>query len=189
MEPGEPDTWPSIQKSDKKAYEAAFRQWYRPLCVHALQLLRDKDESEEAVQQVFYNMWVKRENIQITGQLKSYLFRAVHNECLNRLKHHKVRSVYAEDYKALHSSPATGHDSLENKELGRRISEALETLPEQCGVVFRMNRFEQLKYSEIAGKLGISVKTVETHMGKALRLLREELKDYLPALLWLLLIY
>ena len=66
------------------------------------------------------------------------------------------------------------------------INKAIDSLPEQCGNVFKLSRFENMKYNEIAEHLGISIKTVENHMGKALRLLREQLKDYLPALLFLL---
>jgi RNA polymerase sigma-70 factor (ECF subfamily) len=96
-----------------------------------------------------------------------------------------VKAGYAEDYKATSTVSQTSHP-LESKELGREIRRALDSLPEQCGLVFRMNRFEEKKYSEIAAELNISVKTVETHMGKALKILRTKLSEYMHLLLCLL---
>jgi RNA polymerase sigma-70 factor (family 1) len=182
--------WELISKGDKAAFEQVFRLHYQALCRYALPLIKDLDEAEEVVQHVFFNIWNKRTELQVSSSLKSYLYRAVHNDCLNRLKHGKIRMLYAEDYKKTQDgSFADASATLQAKELGRHIHEALDALPEQCGQVFRMSRFEQLKYSEIAERLGISVKTVENHMGKALKLMRESLKDYLPALLWLLGMY
>jgi RNA polymerase sigma-70 factor (family 1) len=182
----EQDSWQLIRQGDKNAFEHAFRTWYKALCLYAMPIIRDKDEAEEVVQNVFYTIWAKRTGIDVTGPLKSYLYRAVHNECLNRLKHQKVKAAYAEDFRSVNRTAAVPAETLENKELGRQISEALESLPEQCGLVFRMNRFEHLKYSEIASRLNISVKTVESHMGKALKILRTKLSDYVHLLLWLI---
>lgn len=146
------------------------------------------DEAEETVQNMFFNLWGKREQLEISS-VKAYCYRAVHNECLNKIKHGKIKMSYAEDYKKIadqkQDSPAK---ILHAKELSAQIQEAIESLPEQCQAVFRLSRFEHLKYSEIAEQLGISVKTVENHMGKALKLLREKLKDYLPLLIWLIFI-
>jgi len=181
-----PDSWQRIQQGDQGAFEEAFRTWYRQLCLYALPIIRDKDEAEEVVQNVFYTIWAKRESLQVSGQLKSYLYRAVHNECLNKIKHEKVKAGYAADYKASNISPSTSSISIENKELGKEIMNALDSLPEQCGIVFRMNRFEDKKYAEIATELNISIKTVETHMGKALKILRGKLGEYLHLILCLL---
>lgn len=170
---------------DKGAFEQVFKQYYQPLCNYAGPLLKDFDEAEEVVQNVFYTMWSKRESLEITTSLKAYLYRAVHNDCLNKLKHLKVRAHYAADYK--HTQQEVDHSSsLVEKELSQQIQQAIDELPEQCGQVFRLSRFEHLKYQEIAERMGLSVKTVENHMGRALRLLRERLKDYLPLIMWLL---
>jgi RNA polymerase sigma-70 factor (family 1) len=178
--------WQLISEGDKKAYERVFKTYYQSLCNYACSLLKDIDEAEEVVQNVFFNIWNKREELQISTSIKSYVYRAVHNDCLNKIKHGKVRRMYAEDYK---SSMGGGfQDSakvLEAKELGKQINEAIATLPEQCGLVFKLSRFENLKYSEIAEHLDISVKTVENHMGKALKILRVQLKDYLPLVAWI----
>jgi len=108
----------------------------------------------------------------------------VRNACLNVIKHEKIKQKYAGEEIA---SAARSHDSVTNfmasNELEYRIKMALEELPEQCRIVFKLSRFEELKYAEIAEQLNISVKTVENHMGKALRIMREQLKDYLPIIL------
>jgi RNA polymerase sigma-70 factor (family 1) len=179
--------WQKVSRGDKKAFEHLFNTYYQPLCRYAGAMLRDADEAEEAVQNLFFTIWSRRETLQITSSFKSYVYRAVHNDCLNRIKHGKVKAGYASDYRQLMSGASLrGDQVLEARELGNRIREAMEALPEQCRQVFTLSRFASLKYQEIAGQLGISVKTVENHMGKALRLLRIKLKDYLPV--WLLMI-
>ena len=189
MQLSEQQYWKLISNGDKAAFEHVFKSYYQQLCNYAGTLIKDLDEAEEVVQNAFFNIWNKRESLEINVSLKSYLYRVVHNDCLNKLKHGKVRVMYAEDYK---SSMAGGFDDsakvLDAKELNLQINDAIDALPEQCGHVFKLSRFENLKYSEIAEQLGISVKTVENHMGKALKILRERLKDYLPLLIWLLFI-
>lgn len=184
----ESEIWSLISGGDEKAFERLFRQYYRPLCSYACTLVKDKDEAEEVVQTVFYNLWKKRESLNIDGAVKPYLYRAAHNDSLNRLKHQKVKRDYAGDYiKTADSNSADASGGLQAKELNHRIHQAIDSLPEQCGQVFRLSRFGHLKYSEIADKLDISVKTVENHMGKALRIMREQLKDYVHLLVLLLL--
>lgn len=182
------DNWQLIREGDKIEFEKAFKLYYKPLCDYARTIIRDNDESEEIVQNVFYIIWCKRDTLEITTSLKAYLYRAVYNSSLNKLKHIKIKLAHAEDYKS-NFSPAGANNIVERidgKELDNKIHSALNSLPEQCGTVFKLSRFENLKYSEIAEKLGISVKTVENHMGKALKIMRENLKDYLPLLIWLL---
>ncbi|MEO6304779.1 MAG: RNA polymerase sigma-70 factor [Bacteroidia bacterium] len=182
--------WQLISKGDKSVFETVFKTYYQSLCNYACSIIKDTDESEEVVQNIFYNIWNKREQLEISGPIRSYLYRAVHNDCLNKLKHAKVKTMYAEDYKK--SADGSFDDAskvLQAKELGAQINAAIESLPEQCGKVFKLSRFENLKYAEIAEQLNISVKTVEVHMGKALKILREKLKEHLPVLIWLLFIH
>ena len=179
--------WEQIRLGNKPAFEQVFRSYYSLLCRYAKSLLNDLDEAEEVVQNTFYIIWNKRESLEIKTSVKAYLYKAVHNDCLNKLKHLKVRKVYADDYK--NSMGKAYEDSgklLQAKELRQKIDEALANLPEQCGRVFKLSRFEELKYAEIAEQLNISVKTVEIHMTKALKLMREHLKDYLPTFIWLM---
>ena len=188
MQEVEQENWQEIKEGNEKAFEMVFRQFYALLCNYTCSILKDKDEAEEVVQNLFFNLWNKREKLEITTSLKAYLYRAAHNDCLNRIKHGKVKTVYAEDYKSVAGNAYDDSSKmLDAKELNKKINTSIDELPEQCGIVFRLSRFENLKYNEIVIQLNISVKTVENHMGKALKLLREKLKDYLPLLLWLIL--
>ncbi len=177
--------WHRIRSGDKQVFEDLFRMYYKPLCGYAQTILKDLDEAEEAVQNLFFNLWSRRESLEINISVKSYLYRATHNDCLNRIKHGKVKLAYSQEVKAMAGGTVNGEESIHARELHKRIGTAVSELPEQCGMVFKLSRFENLKYQEIAERLDISVKTVENHMGKALKLLREKLKDYLPGLLWL----
>lgn len=178
--------WQKIKNGDKPAFEQVFSTYYQALCNYACTTVKDMDEAEEVVQNTFFNIWNKKEALEVTTSIKSYLYRAVHNECLNRIKHSKVRRLYAEDHKAFMAGGfEDSSKQFHGKELAALINKAIDSLPEQCSNVFKLSRFENLKYQEIADHLNISVKTVENHMGKALKLLRIQLKDYLPALLFL----
>lgn len=182
-----PEYWQKIQSGDKGAFELMFRTYYQPLCNYAYSTVKDMDDAEEIVQNAFFHIWDKRAALEVRTSMRSYLYRAVHNDCLNKIKHGKVKRMYAEHQLATGSNVAEDSSKqLQGKELSTLIHKAIETLPEQCGHVFKLSRFENMKYSEIAAHLDISVKTVENHMGKALRILREQLKDYLPLLIVML---
>jgi RNA polymerase sigma-70 factor (family 1) len=178
--------WPLIKQGDKKAFETVFKTYYQLLCNYACSIIKDMDEAEEVVQNVFYTVWKKREELEIDS-VKAYLYRAIHNDCLNKIKHAKIKMSYAQDYKNTTQAGLDSSTQLMNaKELSTKIHQAIDSLPEQCGLVFRLNRFENKKYAEIANELGISVKTVENHMGKALKIMRGQLKDYLPLIGWII---
>lgn len=175
-----------LRDGEERAIEVLFRDHYQSLCNYANTFLNDIDESEEVVQQLFIQLWDKREAMNINSSIQSYLFRAVRNSSLNKIKHSKVRRLYAEEVNALaqHSEPSSTI-TLQN-ELQEQIKVAIESLPEQCRLIFKMSRFEELKYSEIAEQLGLSIKTIENQMGKALRIMREKLKDYLVLIIMLM---
>ena len=174
-----------IREGNEQSFEQAFHMHYAVLCGYANKLLKDLDEAEEIVQETFYKIWEKREQLEITISFKAYVFRAVHNACLNYLKHQKVRKAYADHVEANHEE-AANHDPAEQNELEQHVVEALDALPEKCREVFELSRFEGLKYKEIAERLEISEKTVENQMGKAFKILREKLAVYLKAaMLWI----
>lgn len=176
-----------LQKGDEHAFEQVFKTFYKPLHAYAYIMLKDDAESEEMVQRVFFNIWNKRDRLNIEGSLKAYLYRAVHNESMNYLKHQKVRAAYQVHYQARPERGGSRAGSeLAAGELRVHLRKALNELPPQCRTIFQLSRFEQLKYKEIAVELGISVKTVENQMGKALRLMRVKLAEFLPLLLVLL---
>lgn len=150
--------------------------------IYAHTLLNDQVMAEEAVQQVFFKVWEKRERLSFDTSVKAYLYKAIYHHCLNLRKHQKVRQEHVKH--ALHSE--TGHvrgEDISSKEMALRIQEAINSLPEQCRLIFQMSRFEELKYREIADRLKISVKTVEAQMGKALKQLRNLLGEYINAIL------
>lgn len=174
----------TLKEGSESAFEMVFRTYYRPLCQYAYSFLNDRDEAEEVVQAAFINIWDKRDQVEIQTSLKGYLYRIVRNSCLNVIKHEKVKQQHVA-HEMVHA--ASTHESVSqsviSSELEEKISEAMKALPEQCRLVFQLSRFEELKYAEIADQLNISVKTVENQIGKALKIMREQLKDYLPVLL------
>ena len=139
--------------------------------------------AEEIVQNVFFKLWEKKDRLTINESIKAYLYRSVYNESLNYLKHRKVADWFMASALPQSYTDVDAFNQLAAKELEAHLAKALNELPEKCRTVFQMCRYEQLKYSEIAGELQISVKTVENQMGKALRLLREKLSGFLSFLL------
>lgn len=163
-----------IKAGDEQAFEEVFRTLYAPLCGYAHKILPDMADAEEVVQAVFLKVWEQRATLDIQHSIKAYLYRAVHNACLNQLKHEQVKQAHANHVKATREETHQT-DRLEQQEMKREITRAINELPEKCREVFQLNRFEGLKYREVAELLGISEKTVENQMGKALKLLREKL--------------
>ncbi|MBN8576411.1 MAG: RNA polymerase sigma-70 factor [Cytophagales bacterium] len=184
MELSEKQVLEKFRQGNQSSFEMIFRAYYQPLCRYAFTFLKDKEEAEEVVQAAFISVWEKRTLIQIETSLKAYLYRMVRNSCINVLKHEKVKQQHVAHqlYVGDTTTDAVMH-TLQAAELEVKITEAMQTLPDQCRLVFQLSRFEELKYQEIADQLKISIKTVENHMGKALKLMREQLKDYLPLFL------
>lgn len=175
----EKNTMRSISRGDLKAFEMLFRKYYEPLCRYALRFLHDPDGAEEVVQDLFYALWEKRDQIRIETSVKSYLYAAVHNRCMKVLRHKAVESNFRTDYLSnKYDINAAPEDVTGTEELQQIVEHTLDALPDRCSRIFRLNRFEGLKYHEIAKILSISIKTVEANMGKALKLLRKNLKDY-----------
>ncbi|WP_090973257.1 RNA polymerase sigma-70 factor [Parapedobacter composti] len=163
------------------AFEAAFKSNFRALHAYASTILEDDSAAEEIVQHVFLKLWEHRDRMRIHTSLRAYLYKAVYHESLNYLKHRRVRRKYMKE--AMVDFKEQAPDAAPDEELRRQLKAALRLLPEKCRTVFQLSRFEELKYQEIADRLGISLKTVEAHMGKALKLLRLRLADFLPLLL------
>jgi len=177
----------SLKAGNITAFEMLFRTYYQPLCNYAYTFVADRDEAEEIVQNTFLNVWEKRESIAIHTAVKPYLYAMVRNACLNVIKHEKIRQQHAAVEMAMaERSVESVSRTIVAAELESRIFEAMDRLPEHCRLVFKLSRFEELKYAEIAAQLNISIKTVENQMGKALRIMRDQLKEYLPLLIVLM---
>ncbi len=169
-----------IKNNDIKAFETLFREYYARLCNYSNSIVKDMDAAEEIVQDFFYNYWKNRKGMTFRISLKSYMYRAIKNNSLTYLDQVSVRRKYAEQHRE-NSSEAEQvclSDQLDAKELESIIDATLKELPERSSQVFRMNRFEGMKYHEIAKKLSISAKTVEANMSKALQALRKKLHQY-----------
>jgi len=167
-----------IRQGDIKQFESLFRSSYVSLVKYAKTVLKDHDTAEEIVQDLFFKIWQNKEKIQIESSLNGYLFRSVHNRCLHYIEHLKVVERHEQEMSTEQSTTAeTPADVLQYKELQAKIARTIEKLPEKCGKIFCMNRFEGLKYSEIAERLSISIKTVEANMGRALKEFRKALAE------------
>lgn len=176
----------AIREGDETAFEMIFKEYYQALCRYANSFLSDRDEAEEIVQNSFLSIWEKRSSITITTSLKAYLYQTIRNRCLNVIKHEKIKKQHVEHETVMRVNHHTAtSDTVLVNELEQKIYVAMQALPEQCRLVFKLSRFEELKYQEIADQLDISIKTVENQIGKALRIMREQLRDYLPIILLL----
>ncbi|MEQ9468259.1 MAG: RNA polymerase sigma-70 factor [Ekhidna sp.] len=161
-------------------FEKIFKEYFPYLCSFAKKYVDDLDDCKDIVHNVFINLWQRQDEIDLTTSLKPYLFKSVHNRCLNHLRDRKkIVSHEIEIDNEKVTAYIESRDYLEESELQARIVDAVDALPEKTKRIFKLSRFEGKKYLEIAEIEGISVKTVEDQMSKALRLLREKLKDYL----------
>jgi len=167
-----------LKKKDKAAFEYVFNEYYDILCNYSCKFLDEKEDAEEIVQDVFVKFWERLDSLAEDSSIKSYLYRSVHNSCINFLKHEKVKDAY-KYYVIQKMETIENPENEDNPEhMEQEIHKAIESLPPQCRKIFTLSRFEGLKYQEIADHLGLSVKTVEVQMGKAFKLLREKLKHF-----------
>jgi RNA polymerase sigma-70 factor (ECF subfamily) len=171
-----------------KEFENLFKTFYPVLCGFAAKYLNNLVLSEEVVQDVFYSVWKNRASIKITSSGKSYLFTAVKNRSLQHIEHQKSVFKYEKlvSKQEIITAPDP-HSELQYAEMFGIFEKTLNSLPEKCRTIFKLNRFEGLKYSEIAKKLSISVKTVEANMSRALKKLRTDYKTYSEAFIVLIL--
>lgn len=171
-----------FQAGRQVIFDYFFDKYYQGLCVYAFRMIKSKSEAEDIVVDFFVRVLENRKNIRIETSVKSYFVRSVHNRCLDYLAHQRVvvnhelfrQQIISED--DFHEYP------LIDTELQSLIEKAIQSLPKEIRETFILNRFEGLKYQQIADQENISVKTVEYRMSKALTILRKELGDYLPIL-------
>ena len=174
-----------IKNGDKKAFEGLFRASCPLLVSFAYRFVRDIAIAEELVQDVYVSIWQNRAGIDPHGNFKIYLLKAVKNKALNYLKHQKTISNLLIDIELSSVEIKTPHDIMKDDEIGKAIAQSLASLPEKCRLVFALNRFDGFSYRQIAELLDISLKTVETHMGRALKHLRRGLAHLLTIAIWI----
>ena len=172
--------------------EQLFKLHYTSMCQTVYRMVRDEAIAEDIVQDIFFNFWKKKDHLNITTSIAAYLKRSATNAGIDYLRKKRPTSDQALDinepiYQHLATESNQSDETIRTEELSNHIEAALELLPPRCKEVFMLNRFEDMSYGEVADTLNISVKTVENQMGKALKILRVALKDYLPLLAaWLL---
>ncbi len=167
-----------IKKGDEKAFEALYKSFFSMLCMFSYRYVKKVEIAEEIVQDVFFHIWEKRNQFELTTSFKSYLYKSVHNNSLKHLRHQKIVLAYENSTTFSGSEKVTGQNFLEESEVYQILHGVIDELPERTRDIFQLNRFKGLKYQEIADYMQISVKTVEAHMSSVLKILRNRLKDY-----------
>ncbi len=160
---------------NENTFERLYDEYYSSLCLFANKYLQDLDLSRSLVQELFVNLWLKREKIVVQDSVKSYLYKAVRNRSIDYLRKSRKNVRLSDISESSLHSPF--EDKLEEAELNNRINQSISELPEKCREIFILCRFEGLKYIQIAEKLNISVKTVEMQMGIALKKMKIKLSD------------
>jgi RNA polymerase sigma-70 factor, ECF subfamily len=176
--------WDKVKSGEITAYELLFQKYYVVLSLFSKRYTKDINLSREIVQDLFVYLWEYRNELSITSSFRSYMYRAVRFNSFRRIENEKKQGIRLDiipDY-----APSEFYDDLEYAELQERLLNAIEMLPEQCRKIFKMSRFEQLKYSEIATKLNLSVKTIEVQISKALHILQGVLHDYMVLIILLI---
>lgn len=175
-----------LSEGDMTAFEILFRHYYPGLVIYTTNITANREQAEEIVQDFFFRLWDKRMDILLSGSLKSYGFQSVKNRALNVLRNKKVKDDYIKEIVQLSRDNLLYEEDLYvASELQARIESSMEKLPDKCREVFTMSRFKGKSNDEIAKELKISKRTVETHISKAIKTLKEELKDYIAILLFL----
>lgn len=170
-----------LQNNSDKAIEIIFKRYFPEMVRSANRLLQDENTAKDVIQEVFYKFWNNRERLNIQSTIRGYLRRSSVNAALDHLRK-KQNFKIVDTEQALIQQPArisSAIQQMEGNELQQRINRAIQNLHPRCRTVFLLSRKEQLSYRQIAEKLEISIKTVESHMTTALKLLREELANFL----------
>ena len=175
-----------LKKGDKSIFESLFQDNYKNLVLYAKKFVQETEIARDLVQDVFIYLWDKRENLNIDKSLPSYLFRAVHNACINYLKRESTKESYIRTFllninNGIYCTSASddAHELVVQKDLSERIELIIDGLPDQCRNIFRMSRFRGLRNKEIAEIYAISPRTVETQIYRALKVLKENLRPYM----------
>ncbi len=174
-----------VFQDDEQAFKELFFEFYPAMCVFAMRYIIQEEIARDVVQDVFFKIWKNRKNMDITTSFRNFLITSVRNGCTDYLRKKEVENRYMEEsmLSAIHSSPEEPEEVFTLKELETTIDEALAKLPPNVREAFEMNRYKGMTYVTIADKMKVSPKTIEAYISKALKILRIELRDYLPFLL------
>jgi RNA polymerase sigma-70 factor (ECF subfamily) len=169
-----------IRGGDERALAIVFRAHFEGMSAFVHRYVQSPDVAEELVQDIFFKLWSKREHLSEIESFRTYLFRAARNQALNYLRRQKLERRWLEEQGTSEEPTASGgtDDEATEQEIAAAVRAAIDRLPPRCREVFLLSRDGGLTYSEIATTLEISVKTVETQMGRALKALRGALEGY-----------
>lgn len=170
-----------LRQGDRDAFDSIFRAHYPSVVAVAERIAGERAVGEEVGQDLMLELWRRRESVSVDESLRAYLVRAARNRALNHLRHERMKVRTAPFAAGENVTAPEAPARLAEQEIDAAVREAVSTLPERCREVFELSRGAGLRYAEIAETMGISVKTVEAQMGKALRVLRERLAPWLPA--------
>ncbi len=166
-----------LKEGREEGIDLLFRHYYKDLVLKINQLLADIHASEDLAQEIFLEIWNKRQSIDIVQSFRAYIMRAGTNRAINYLKAKKLSFSEIDLDRDDQQMDAQDEDELAQKEIYfENLRDSIASLPEKCRVVFSLSRYEKMTYSEIAAQLNISIKTVENHISKALRILKENAK-------------
>jgi len=174
------DLFEEIRNDNEYAFKELFVEYFQLMVNYSVKFVEDKQVAENIVADIFVKIWVNRKKIFIKSSIKSYLYKATKNSSLNHLKHVQAKQEALKELEKKTTRSNSPYEEFIVKEFAMEIQKAIDELPEKAGKVFKMHRYENLKYSEIAQKLDISIVTVETHMVRALKYLRQRLSHLLP---------
>ena len=166
-----------LADGDMSAFTSIFGAYYKDLVMFALTFIKNSDNAEDIVQEIFVRLWEKRRELKLYGSLKSYLLKSVQNHCLDEVRRRKVREHYAGDKEIQPLYTNDNEEYILYNELQDRLDDLLRQMPDEVAQTFRKNRFDGLKYHEIAQQMNVSVRTVESRISKALRILHQTLKN------------
>ncbi|MDO5970771.1 RNA polymerase sigma-70 factor [Flavivirga aquimarina] len=167
----------NIKKDNKEAFRTLFERYYKMLLDYAVTFTGDLQEAEDIVQQTFIILWTNRRKINTEKQIKSYLYRITHNTYIDSYRKQKHRDAFFDELKERALNSRINDDTEIIDQRISKLKTIVESLPERCKEILQMNKFEGLKYKEIAEQLDVSVKTVESHIYTAFKKIREAFKD------------
>ena len=176
-----------MKKGEKSAFQAFFSEYYEVLVLFATGILKDVDAAEDVVQEVFVELWHRKDSVTVGEQIQAFLYRAVYTRALNVLKHRDIKNSYEAAMQEVYNKRALFYQPddndvlkrIEDRELRKHIISAIDELPEKCKLVFKLSYLHNMKNKDIAEAMDVSLRTVEAHMYKALRFLRSRLEGYI----------
>ncbi|MBQ2098423.1 MAG: RNA polymerase sigma-70 factor [Bacteroidales bacterium] len=159
---------------DTKTFETLFKQNFVAVTAYCNKYVRDTEEAKDLAHRAFMKVWEKREAVPEGSNVKALTYRIAHNLSINYIRDHK-KFCDEEELQTVESENSDADNDIKAAELEAAVIDTINHMPEKSKKVFLMSRYDQLSYNDIAGQLGVSIKTVEAHISAALKLLRKKI--------------